>query len=149
MDRLKGAMAVVHEDGTPWTAADFYSCYVGELEWPEPSPPPAPDLTDADAERWSEQYRQWFRTIAESSGRGLLAAAASLIEMVDADEVARFEDVLLGGAAYSADELRALWRPGDGNGGRFLPAAWLDAWRTDLGVTEPLLTTIAGLPERS
>ena len=75
MDRLKRGEPLCHDDGTPWTAADFFAAYVGLLEPPaDLLTPPKPELTQAMVDQWAEQVRDAFRklTLVSMSPPGVL-----------------------------------------------------------------------------
>ena len=65
MDRLRQGQPLTHEDGNPWTAQDFFACYIGQLPMPEElRGPPDEKLTQAMVDAWAEGLRKAFREIS-------------------------------------------------------------------------------------
>jgi hypothetical protein len=65
MDRLKRGEPLTHADGMPWTAADFFACYIGELEAPpDLLKPLEPELTQEMVDNWTAQIREAFRKLS-------------------------------------------------------------------------------------
>lgn len=128
--RVKGAEALRHPDGTPWTGHDFFAAYVGELGWPElPDPELPPKLTAEQAKEMTEEYRSQFQRLVKRSGLEPLAAAVQLLEHVDPTPQVRqeFQGVLLGFRDYSPERLRDLW-----DGVMHKPHKWLSDWEARL-----------------
>ena len=48
MDRLKAGQPICHEDGVPWTAMDFFGCYIGAVKPPKSLVEPAEVVTQED-----------------------------------------------------------------------------------------------------
>lgn len=61
-DRVDGAKPICHPDGTAWDHVDFYRAFWGELEIPAELQEPD-EISEADAEAWSENWRAEFRRI--------------------------------------------------------------------------------------
>lgn len=124
-ERLEGSKPVAEGDHI-WTASDFYSCFIGEKEWP-PMADPVPQITPAEAEAWSTQLQQWFSEIMRSNGLGLLQALAGLMEHVPAEEHGTIQNVVGGIDTYSAAQLNRLRT----KEGELLPCSWMDEWNEE------------------
>lgn len=61
LDRIKGAEPFSGDDGAIWGPIEFFGAYVGELQPPEKYLSAAPELTEQDAIRISEELREVFR----------------------------------------------------------------------------------------
>lgn len=105
-DRIYNAKPICHEDdGSPWTAADFFAAFVGELAIPakykmptEEEPETIPDADDA---------RGRFHALRRAEGLAPTAALARLMRFTprtDAGIKDRLELVLLGGDDFTADD---------------------------------------------
>lgn len=136
LDRLQGASPIVGADGQPWRGPEWFAAYLGQEPWPElPDPDQAPEITRADAEWWSEQFRVWFQQVTNAAGLGPLEGATRVMDYVDHDQMVRtdFQHVVLGFGDYDAAKLTQLWE-----GSRYAPERWLDEWRRASGVTASL-----------
>jgi hypothetical protein len=60
LDRLRNGQPLTHDDGVPWTAIDFFACYLGQLEGPEPK---KQMLTEEEVEHWQSEIRGCFRDL--------------------------------------------------------------------------------------
>lgn len=113
-ERLQQAEPVLHPDGTPWVGADFFRCFVGDLEWPHPQQP----MTDAEAAEVSEWLRQAFDATAVALGVRRSQALSQLEAIVPAEHWPAFEEVLFG-ADYSPTTLEPL---------HHAPQQWVRRW---------------------
>ena len=102
MDRLKRGEPLCHDDGAPWTAADFFAAYVGLLEPPaDLLTPPKPELTQEMVDQWAEQIRDAFRklTLVSMSPPGAIwleIKAIMVKEGVAAEDIDWTQEVLCG-----------------------------------------------------
>jgi len=102
MDRLKRGEPLCHDDGTPWTAADFFAAYVGLLEPPaDLLTPPKPELTQEMVDQWAEQIRDAFRklTLVAMSPPGVIwleIKAIMVKEGIAAEDIDWTQEVLCG-----------------------------------------------------
>ena len=102
MDRLKRGEPLCHEDGNPWTAADFFACYLGALEAPpDLLKPLEPELTQEMVDQWAEQIRDAFRklTLVSMSPPGAIwleIKAIMVKEGVAAEDIDWTQEVLCG-----------------------------------------------------
>lgn len=113
-DRLQQAEPVLHPDGSPWVGADFFRCFVGDLEWPQPHEP----MTDKEAGMASEWLRQSFDATAADLGIRRAQALEQLAAIVPAEHWPAFEEVLFG-ADYTAATLEPL---------NHAPQQWVRRW---------------------
>jgi hypothetical protein len=64
MDRLRQGQPLTHEDGNPWTAQDFFACYIGQLQMPEElRGPPDVTITQEMISDWTDGLRTSFRDL--------------------------------------------------------------------------------------
>ena len=60
MDRLKAGQPLTHDDGVPWTAVDFFACYIGALAPPKSLSEEPEVVTQADVDQWCRDLRELF-----------------------------------------------------------------------------------------
>ena len=63
MDRLKAGQPICHEDGVPWTAMDFFGCYIGAVKPPTSLTESKHEITAEDAEELTRGLREGFREV--------------------------------------------------------------------------------------
>lgn len=63
MDRLKAGQPICHEDGVPWTAMDFFGCYIGAIEPPKSLTEQKRQITQEDADHFYAELRETFREL--------------------------------------------------------------------------------------
>ena len=112
IDRLENAMPFLTEHDKPATASDFYSMFIGELKASSIYEQPI-SLSDIDAERLTQSYREKFRQIAldqmispKEVWQNLEPRCRDL--GMDSSQVKHFQEILVGMADYTGDELTAL-----------------------------------------
>lgn len=113
-DRLKDSVPYLNANGDPATAVDFFAEFIGAQ--------PANDLytatpvvSDEEAKGISEMCREAFRRIATDRMLSPAEAWESLAthcKDLNADERARFREVLSGWAVWSGEEVTNLSVPG-------------------------------------
>ena len=114
MDRLKNGQPLCHEDGTPWTAQDFFACYIGNLQAPEElRGPPESNLTQELVDEWAQGLREAFRSLVLCS----MAPAATVWGEVAAEcvrngispeEVEWTQEVIAGLREATLDEAKRM-----------------------------------------
>lgn len=131
MDRVKAAVPVVHNDGEPWDAADFFAAYIGIQPWPVLANE-APQITAEDAAAWSATLRNWFQETVQAAGLEPLEAAVAAMRHANSDrgDTQAFQRLILGFEDLSAAWLVQQWEQEAES-----PAKWLAAWRQELGLS--------------
>jgi hypothetical protein len=128
-DRIYNAEPICHEDdGSPWTATDFFAAFVGELPIPakyrmseQAEPETMPDAGDS---------RGRFHALRKAEGLTPTDAFARLMRFTPRTDGAirdRLESVLLGGEDYTEEDGVAA-RLGD----RLLGDRLLGSWEREL-----------------
>ena len=69
MDQLKGSEALCHDDGQPFTATDFFSLYLGELEAPEDYKQTDGAITEEHSNMFWDEIRTAFKELSLESMR--------------------------------------------------------------------------------
>ena len=125
-DRLKESVPYLNANGDPATAVDFFAEFIG-AQLANDLYTATPVVNDAEAKGLSEMCRDAFRRIATDRMLSPAEAWDSLApycESFNADELARFREVLSGWAVWSGEEATELSVPGQL--GR--PAQALEDW---------------------
>ena len=127
LSKLTEARPMVDDDGALIEEEQLFGMHGGIRRIPAaywvPPQTSAPEITDADAERLCEIWRQLVRAEATRRGFGLVRCLGELGDLVPAQHRDQLQDVLAGASNYSAAELLRLW-----NGKELLPQAWIEAW---------------------
>ncbi len=123
MERVRRAEPICHPDGRPWTGPDFYASFMGQLAWPD-MPDLLPDITDAEAEEFSERFRTLVRKAGGVDGSQIGVVLATVISSAPREAQARVGEVLMGGS-WSGAELMELRTPD----GEMLPLQWVEQLR--------------------
>lgn len=114
-ERVAGLGPLCHSNGTPWSAVDFFACYIGALDPPaefDTGPPEKTKLLSPElAQRISSQKRDLFETHA--SGRGLTKAQAwnelkGYCGNLDTSQLDALQQVLSGWRSWTPQELADL-----------------------------------------
>ena len=61
MDRLLASEPLTHDDGTPYTATDFFSLYIGAIDAPKDLSLAKAAPTQDDVDQWARDLRELFR----------------------------------------------------------------------------------------
>jgi hypothetical protein len=138
-DRLIDAQPFLNAHGTPASATDLFSMFIGEQPIAEDylAPEPLPVLTEADAKGISDMCRDTFRRIATAemlNPRDAWEALKPHCTMLNATELDRFREVLAGWSDWDAEEAMSLSVPGEL--GR--PAQALHDWGGDIPTVSPI-----------
>ena len=141
--RLAKQRPILHEDGEPWTASDFFSHFIGEQAAPAWAKERAvPTLEQAVAA--SAAIADRFRQQASAAGLPMLEAwrlfaahvASETPRRLSGEEVEVLRSVLSGWDVWTPEQLQGLIDPDD----RLRPELALDAWTASLpkiAVTHP------------
>ena len=116
MDRVKALEPIRDATGRPWSAVDFFACYIGQLDPPQefdPGPPPEKTklLSLELAQRISSQKQQLFDHHATTHGLSKAEAWQQLKQHCDAltpEQLDGFLQVLTGWRSWTPEELEAL-----------------------------------------
>lgn len=135
LERLAQQRPIVHADGRPWAAADFFALFIGDLEPPEwAMAPPMP--TKRDAVKVSEEVRLLFARLAQEQGMTLLEAWRSFEEarpkwrppLLSRAELEVVRNVLAGWHTWTPEELQDLQTLEGG----VRPLLALERWNAEL-----------------
>ena len=111
-DKLKDAMPFLTEEDQPATATDFFSMFIGELQPAAIYSQPIA-ISDEDAERLTQKYREAFRNLAMDQ-MITPKEAWSEVEVhckalaMTAKQITKMREVLIGLSEYAADDLTEL-----------------------------------------
>ena len=114
MNRLKKGEPLCHDDGTPWTAQDFFACYLGHITAPEElRGPPARALTQEMVDEWVSQLRGAFRKLCLAM---MLPPAAAWTELrvelvklgIEGEELEYVQEIFAGVREASVEEAKRL-----------------------------------------
>jgi transcriptional regulator with XRE-family HTH domain len=132
LKRLGRADPVLHEDGEPWDAADYFACYIGLSRWPHPAIEP-PVISSEDATIWSRQLRKLFRSTADELQLSPVEATVQALERgpENREDREQLQRVLLGFEDYRPRQLLEMWKQDQAEGGAF---DVLDRWRLSHGL---------------
>lgn len=116
MDRVKALEPITDANGRPWSAVDFFACYIGQLDPPplfDSGPPPEKIklLSVELAQRISSQKQQLFEHHATNHGLTKAEAWSQLkahCEGLTAEQLDAFQQVLSGWRSWTPEELEAL-----------------------------------------
>jgi hypothetical protein len=116
MDRIKALKPITDANGRPWSAVDFFACYIGHLDPPpwfdSGTPPEKTKLLSAElAQRISSQKQQLFEHHATSHGLSKAEAWAQLKQHCDNltnEQLDAFQQVLCGWRSWTPQELEKL-----------------------------------------
>ena len=113
LDQLKGATPLAKDDGTPYSAVEFFALFAGMLPSPEAYQElsAGEEISDEEAKARSEALRRAFQDVAKDQMLSPKEAWESLrphIKNLDASALNRFKEVLSGWGDYSGAELMEL-----------------------------------------
>lgn len=110
LDRLKGAEAMRHNDGTVFNAADFFSMFVGHLEVPEKYQTPIP-VTDQVAAQQSSSCVSLFDKYILEEMRTRKEAWGDLTKLLPGwkpQQIKQLQKVLIGEHTWTGEEVTEL-----------------------------------------
>jgi hypothetical protein len=96
-ERVQQARPVLHGDGRPWGAEDWFACYIGKLEGPADLWPRQEEI---DAEAETKRLRSLFDAAVERSGLRPVSAAMQVLRMagdLPMEQVVAIENALFAG----------------------------------------------------
>lgn len=97
-DRITNGKPILHDDGTPWDAGDFFCCFIGELDPPLHLDPSRHDLS-GDPARAAADLRSRFHAMLKRAKMHPVKGLHYLLSLqprTPGTLAARAEDVLLG-----------------------------------------------------
>ena len=111
-DKLSEAMPFLTEEGQPATATDFFSMFIGELQ-PAAIYTQLIAISDEDAEKLTQKYREAFRSLAIDQ---MITPKEAWSEIephckalaMTAKQITQMREVLIGISDYTADDLIEL-----------------------------------------
>jgi hypothetical protein len=135
--RVAQQRPITHDDGTPWTAADFFAHFIGELEppaWGRERPLPSLDQAVSSGAAVVELFRATAETHAltlPEAWKGFEDFVASQTpKPLNAEEMELLRSVLSGWITWTPEQLHGLIDL-DGD---LRPLQALSAWQTSLDV---------------
>lgn len=108
--RVQAAQPVLHDDGMPWSASDFFAHFIGEQAAPEWAQQPDP-ISDADAKAFGLTLQEAFTAVAKAQMLSPAAAWKALEPHCNSLSKAQretFREVLAGWHEYNAEEVADL-----------------------------------------
>ena len=96
-ERVQQARPVLHGDGRPWGAEDWFACYIGKLEGPADLWPRQEEI---DAEAETKRLRSLFDAAVERSGLRPVSAAMQVLRLagdLPMEQVVAIENALFAG----------------------------------------------------
>jgi hypothetical protein len=125
-EQLEYAEPLRDNDGKPWNAVDFWSCYIGYLAVPEAYQAVlSPTFSSKEAEDLCQKWRRHVRRVIKKREADVTNALEELVGSVPEMYRKRFREVL-SLDDYSSSELTQLWLRDE----QFLPDEWIRAWET-------------------
>ena len=132
-DQLEYAEPLRGNDGKPWDAVDFWSCYIGYLEVPDIYRTVlSPTFSSKDAENICQKWRRHIRRVIKKREADITDALERLVGSVPEMYAKRFREVLALDD-YSPSELAQLWVQDE----QFLPDEWIKTWEADNAEATP------------
>jgi hypothetical protein len=125
-EQLEYAEPLRGNDGKPWDAVDFWSCYIGYLPVPDAYQAVlSPTFSTKEAEELCQKWRRHVRRVIKKREADVTDALEGLVGSVPEMYRKRFREVLALDD-YSSSELTQLWLQDE----QFLPDEWIRAWET-------------------
>lgn len=143
-DKLKGATAIVDDDGSLWGPIELWSCYVGLRPVPtafQPKPrPEAPPVALQEARALSQTWRELVSSAVDERD---LDAFEAVQEIAPGPLPLRkqLRTVLTSFGDYEPEQLKELWD------GEWLPECWIRAWLVNLTPAAEEAQPVASQPE--
>jgi hypothetical protein len=125
-DKLKGATAIVDDDGSLWGPIELWSCYVGLR--PVPSAyavqprPEAPSVAMKEARDLSRTWREQVSQAVEASELDPFEAIQAIARLAPLNQRKQLRTVLTSFGDYEPADLQELWD------GEWLPERWIRTW---------------------
>lgn len=130
-DRVASLEPVRHANGTPWTAVDFFACYIGQLDPPpvfDTGPPEKAKLLSKEvAQRISSHKRDLFESHAKAMGLTMAQAWEQLknhCDQLTPEQRDALLQVLSGWRSWTPEELEELKTDGGHNSALLALQEW-------------------------
>lgn len=97
IDRLRSGQPLTHDDGLPWTAIDFFACYIGQLKGLEARK----QFTQEDVDIWQAELRACWKELVlammEPPGKVWQAMAAECKKRgLEGDDLIEAQEIIIG-----------------------------------------------------
>jgi transcriptional regulator with XRE-family HTH domain len=144
-DKLKGAMAIVDDDGTLWGPIELWSCYVGLRPVPtafQPKPrPEAPPVALQEARALSQTWRELVSGAVDERDLDAFEAVQEIARQAPLPLRKQLRTVLTSFGDYEPEQLKELWD------GEWLPERWIQTWLETLPSAAGAAEPVSGQPE--
>jgi hypothetical protein len=144
-DKLKGATAIVDDDGTLWGPIELWSCYVGLRPVPtafQPKPrPEAPSVALQEARALSAAWRELVSSAVDERDLDAFEAVQEIARQAPLPLRKQLRTVLTSFGDYEPEQLKELWD------GEWLPERWIRAWLENLSPAAGEAQPVASQPE--
>jgi hypothetical protein len=120
-ERVTGAKPIVHPDGSPWRAGDFFNAFIGAIDPPEHLRPPEFDPT-----RRGDEFRAAFRGVTKREQLRPVTALLQLMRFMPGatpSQQVEVEAVVMDDAPFQTEEGAELAMEGLGRWTRDLERA--------------------------
>ena len=111
IDRMNAGKALCHDNGEPWSAADFFACFINEREAPgwllDVMQNLSQDFVDETVLQWRTMFDSLCRDQMLSRIQGWVLVEAKLSEL-DGNELRLMKEVVCGLHDLTAEEATAL-----------------------------------------
>jgi transcriptional regulator with XRE-family HTH domain len=125
-DKLKGATAIVDDDGSLWGPIELWSCYVGLRPVPtafQPKPrPEAPPVALQEARALSQTWRELVSSAVDERDLDAFEAVQEIARQAPLPLRKQLRTVLTSFGDYEPEQLKELWD------GEWLPERWIQNW---------------------
>jgi transcriptional regulator with XRE-family HTH domain len=144
-DKLKGATAIVDDDGTLWGPIELWSCYVGLRPVPtafQPKPrPEAPPVALQEARALSQTWRELVSSAVDERDLDAFEAVQEIARQAPLPLRKQLRTVLTSFGDYEPEQLKELWD------GEWLPERWIQTWLETLPPAAGAAEPVSGQPE--
>jgi transcriptional regulator with XRE-family HTH domain len=144
-DKLKGATAIVDDDGTLWGPIELWSCYVGLRPVPtafQPKPrPEAPPVALQEARALSQTWRELVSSAVDERDLDAFETVQEIARQAPLPLRKQLRTVLTSFGNYEPEQLKELWD------GEWLPERWIRAWLENLSPAAGESQPVASQPE--
>lgn len=144
-DKIKGATAIVDDDGSLWGPIELWSCYVGLRPVPtafQPKPrPEAPPVALHEAKALSQTWRELVSSAVDERDLDAFEAVQEIARQAPLPLRKQLRTVLTSFGDYEPEQLKELWD------GEWLPERWIQTWLETLPPAAGAAEPVSGQPE--